>query len=316
MNRAHPSSRWAWTGATLASWIQNVIWLPGFGAFFVFLFLLFPDGRPPSPRWNWIGWLGGLATVAATVSLGAEIWPYRGLEMFGEQPEGPNDGWTLLFGIGALLVLITGVLGIASLIVRYRRSTELIRLQLRWMLFSGTVAIASVGMAFILPSVIASFVQSLTVPFVAVATTVAILRYRLYDIERIINRTLVYGSLTLMLVVGYVSFVLVFRSMLPIADDSQFVVAFSTLAMAATASPLHKRLQDTIDRRFYRHPTRSREHLDEGTVRGDETRPAAGGRHIVGARPYCPAEPAESPNRKRENRKVDSGTPLRLFTLW
>jgi hypothetical protein len=137
--------------------------------------------------------------------------------------------------------------------LRFRRSRGVERQQLKWFVYAGVLAVATV----VLPgsgSAVAPVLQMLTIPLLAVAAGVAILRYRLYDIDRIINRTIVYGALTATLVGVYVVTVVLLQWALRslTGGESQLAIVASTLAVAALFNPLRRRIQTLIDRRFYR----------------------------------------------------------------
>jgi hypothetical protein len=244
--------------AGVAAWLNLWVWMPGFGSLLTFLPLFFPDGRLPSKRWRPVAWLTGVAFVGMGVFAvgtlgrgGAAMFTDRSLSF------GPVE----LFLEGAFqLLLLCALASIASVIVRFRRVGGVERLQLKWFTYAVTTVVL---FALLIESqlgpelgpewrVAATLLGMLLIPTVPAATAIAILRYRLYEIDRIINRTLVYGLLTALLVTGYAGAVLLLRSVLPLPDDSPVVVAGSTLAMAALFGPLRGRVQRLVDSRFYR----------------------------------------------------------------
>jgi hypothetical protein len=163
----------------------------------------------------------------------------------------------LLQGL-AVLGLLIGVFGSsASLIARFRRSRGEQRQQMKWLALAGAVAAATLPIAVVLSDVIgvtaANGAIMLSVLGLPVATGVAILRYRLYDIDVVINRTLVYGALTATLAAAYLGSVLLLQLLLrPLTADSNLAIAGSTLAVAALFRPARARIQAAVDRRFYR----------------------------------------------------------------
>jgi hypothetical protein len=232
--------------------------------------LLFPDGRLPSPRWRWIAWAGGIGTLLAT--LATAIQPglidvdatHRVANPLGiSGVEGARSALDAL----ASVLQVAGILGAgASLVVRLRRSRGVERLQLKWFSYVAAVLVAGI----VLASVTSSFDQDS--PWVQVvgpvgwftalamvafgipaATGVAVLRYRLYEIDVVINRTLVYAGLTATLAAAYLGSVLLLQLALgPVTSGSSLAVAVSTLAVAALFRPARARIQGAVDRRFYR----------------------------------------------------------------
>ncbi len=222
--------------------------------------MLFPTGRPPSPRW----WIAGWLVVAGIVitELTAALKPGSLVEgMPIDNPLGIPGGAGVLEMISTLggVLMLLGVLGVASsLIVRTRRARGVERQQLKWFAYSATLFIVAFILSFfsLSPQLDSAIfvLWTLTAAFVAIAIGIAILRYRLYDIDLLINRTLVYGSLTAMLVAAYLGSVVALQGLLRAltGQESQLAVVASTLAIAALFSPLRRRVQAFIDRRFYR----------------------------------------------------------------
>jgi len=226
-----------------------------------FFCLLFPDGRPPSNRWRWVGRLA--STGGVLLVLGFSLAPgtldernYPGAR----NPVGVEGAGHLLEGtttVGTVLALVALFLAVLSMIVRFRRSIGVERQQLKWIVYAG--AAAAVGFAFTLflsgPLANAVFaVAFLAFIGVPVAASFAILRYRLYEIDLLINRTLVYVPLTAMLALLYVGGVVGLQALLRVltGQESTLAIVASTLAIAALFSPLRRRVQGFVDRRFYR----------------------------------------------------------------
>jgi len=242
-----------------ASWLGQWIWAPGLGLILVFLPLLFPDGHPPSPRWRPVGWLGGLSIVLAVVSSTIVLWPERGpaLVTGDESPSHVLDV-VLLFAAVPML-FVAGLGAVISLLVRFRRAREEERQQIKW--FASAAALTLIWIIVFgqstlrgLPEAMVALSSLLVIPSIPIATGVAILRYRLYDIDVIINRTLVYGSLTVILVGLYFGGIVVLQRVFVLlaGERSTLAVVTSTLLIAALFNPLRRRIQGFIDRRFYR----------------------------------------------------------------
>jgi hypothetical protein len=165
-----------------------------------------------------------------------------------ENPEGSRFGAAL---IG--LLLLSGVAAFGSLVLRFRRSRGGERQQLKWFAYAGGL-LPLAGLAEFLPRLVGSLVFTLPIVFLPVAAGIAILRYRLYEIDRLINRTLVYGLLTALLVGIYSGSVLVLGQAFGTVgkDPPTWVIAAATLAVAALFQPARRRIQAVVDRRFNR----------------------------------------------------------------
>jgi hypothetical protein len=261
----------------LSAWLSEWTWYVWLIAAAVFLPLLFPTGRLVSRRWRPALWIGGLA--AACNIVGVAFAPGR-LDVDAREPvenplgvDGAGDVFALVSGIGEVLLGICVVLAAASLVVRFRTARGVERQQVKWFAFVGLLA--SAGLAIAMAQVLfgvqpedenarggvleAVGTVGWTVALMAVvvgipvATGMAILRHRLYDIDVVINRTLVYGGLTATLLAAYLGLVLLLQLALsPLTEQSDLAIAASTLAVAALFGPLRARIQALVDRRFYR----------------------------------------------------------------
>ncbi len=246
----HPGSL---PGGEWVAWLSSGIWHPAFG-FFVFSFLLFPDGRLPSPRWRPVAWIAGVNYLVGGVlgllwgPLFGEFFPYA-------EPPFRLPGYLIVdVAFGVFLLVNFGLLALSavSLVLRLRRAAGIERQQLKWFVY----AVALFALVFP-PSVFAFSDGRLIVvllPLVPVAAGIAILKHRLYDIDLIINRTLVYAALTAMLALVYLGGVVILQRIFVslTGQESQLAVVASTLAIAALFGPLRRRVQVFIDRRFYR----------------------------------------------------------------
>ncbi len=285
---AHPDSL---PGGAVAVWLS--LWTPVLALVAATFFcLLFPDGRPPSTRWRWVGRLA--LTGGVLLVLGFSLAPgtldernYPGAR----NPVGVEGDGRLLEGTttaGTALALVALLLAVLSMIVRFRRSIGVERQQLKWIVYAGAAAASGFAFTLILSGPLANAVFA--VAFLAfigvpVAAGFAILRYRLYEIDLLINRTLVYVPLTAMLTLVYAGGVVglqyVFRAFT--GQESTLAVVASTLAIAALFSPLRQRVQELVDRRFYRRKYNAAKTLEAFSTRlRDETKLDALSRDVVG----------------------------------
>ena len=238
-------------GPEWAAWAEAVVWHPAF-ALLAFLLLLFPHGRLPSPRWRPFAWL--TVAVYLTLSLSAAFSP-GAVNLYYPEATSPVRlpvapmadtvfGWVLG---GQLLVLATALV---SLVLRLRRAPGEERQQVKWFVYTVvTVVLVFVSTTLALG---AGYLFPLF-GLIPLSVAVAVFKYRLYDIDRLINRTLVYGLLTALLAGVYAGLVFLLGALLdPIAGDSALAVAASTLAVAALFQPLRRRVQALVDRRFDR----------------------------------------------------------------
>jgi MFS family permease len=245
---------------TLANWL-GWIWLLGIGLC-VLVVLLFPTGHLPSRRWRPVAWAAG-AGLAGWV-LGNAFAP----TILQNSPPTPNpagvtgpagDVFKIMAIGGELLIPATGLAAIVSLAFRYRRSGTAERAQLKWLVYAGAVIVVALLATIPIERIMGpsdtfnnlqNAMSSGAVALVAVAIGIAVLRYRLYDIDRVISRTVAYAIITGLLAGVYAGLVLlatqVFRVHTPVA------VAAATLAAAALFNPVRRRVQKAVDRRFNR----------------------------------------------------------------
>jgi hypothetical protein len=248
-------------GALLAAWYQWW-WLPLFALILVFTPLLFPTGRLLSARWRPVAVAAAVAT--GLIAVGGALEPTLKLQ---------NENYTVHNPIGLtvvpdeeagrLIAVLFGVLAfcavaaLGSLVLRFRRSRGVERQQLKWFTYAVALAILFQLVTARLPegtSTVHDVLFGLTVAFIPIAAGIAVLRYRLYDIDRLINRTLVYGLLTASLGLGYAATVLVLGQVFGGigGEPPSWAVAGVTLAVAALFQPARRRIQAVVDRRFNR----------------------------------------------------------------
>jgi hypothetical protein len=239
-------------GAAGIAALAEVAWMPSLALLTTFLLLLFPDGRPPSPRWRWVAWLGAAGLALVMVPAVVFFWLHRGAGLFEVEADGPGGPLAILIEVGFSMIIVSALASVTALVTRFRRSAGEERQQLKWFAYAGSLAFAVILSAFLpepLNTPEEAFVLVILVP---ISVGIAVLRYRLYDIDLVINRTLVYGALTVLLGAVYVAGVVGSPRLLPLAEDNDLVVAGSTLAVAALFSPLRRRVQAFVDLRFYR----------------------------------------------------------------
>ncbi len=251
-------------GGAVANWLSSLLAGPIVFAMFALVLLLFPDGRPLSSSWRAVVWLD-LAAIALIFGFAFKPGPLDTSLLDADNPFGIKGAGALFEALGIVgifLALAAAATGAVSLVLRLRRSRGDERQQLKWFAFAGAVFCAAFATGPVLWSLPPSsgFGWIWTVLFLSAVSTipaaagVAILRYRLYDIDVIINRTLVYGSLTVMLVGIYLGAVISLQYAFRAAtgQESTLAIVASTLAIAALFNPLRRRIQGFIDRRFYR----------------------------------------------------------------
>jgi hypothetical protein len=267
-------------GGPVAGWVSSWMWVPHVGLM-VFLGLLFPNGLLPTPRWRPFAWFVVVAILAGTAALALSPGPLSGL--------GPIQNPLDIEGVGRVVALAHALVwalvlvAAASLLLRLRRAKGVERQQIKWLAFAGAVAAIGGPLTYVGgPEVMSMWwVQRVGLALIVIgfagvpiAMSIAILKYRLYDIDILINRTLVYGSLTATLVALYFGSIVllqgVFRALT--GQESQIAIVVSTLVIAALFNPLRRRIQGFIDRRFYRSKYDARKTLEAFSAKlRDET---------------------------------------------
>jgi hypothetical protein len=245
--------------ADVASWTGVWLWAPGFMLVFGTM-LVFPDGNLLSRRWRLVVWLLVLNLGVAMLPAMVASWPYRGLSLLYEPPpEAAADPAIAVFmaasAISGLLMLPIGVAALASVVLRYRRAPQLVRLQIRWFAAAGAVeVIVLIAATFLQPPYPLSIVIALVIlPLMPIAIGIAVLRYRLYEIDRIISRTIGWALVTGILVAVFAGTVIGLQAVLaPVTENNTLAIAGSTLLAAALFAPVRSRVQRAVDRRFDR----------------------------------------------------------------
>jgi hypothetical protein len=265
------------------------MWAPAVGLG-ICLILLFPDGRLPSRRWRLLAWLSGAAIFLVSAGFALSPGPMEGLLGI-RNPFGLEEyPWIADAAQGVILLLFLCILAsAASLVLRFLRSGSEEREQIKWLAFAASI-LGLVGFSsFVIPGIIVPdatgganrlwenlLEDAVTLSFagVPVAVGVAVLKYRLYDIEVVINRTLVYGTLTATLVALYFGGIVVLQRVFVLltGQQSTLAVVASTLLIAALVNPLRRRIQSFIDRHFYRRKYDARKTLEAFSAKlRDET---------------------------------------------
>src|SRR5215217_6415617 len=258
------------SGGEAAAWLESWLWVPQLGSVLLVI-LLFPDGRLPSRGWRWFAWLSVLLVLVGALLSALSPGPVIALGPI-HNPlavEGlPNDAYKSVERLVNTLIFVA----LISLIIRLRRARELERQQIKWFVYATVLMISGGILTYPVSEAIGSvwlkwisFVPFIVgVMFIPVAMGIAILRYRLYDIDILINRTLVYGPLTVVLVALYFGGILVLQNAFVAltGQESTLAVVASTLVIAALFNPLRHRIQSFIDRRFYRSKYDARKTLD------------------------------------------------------
>jgi hypothetical protein len=224
---------------TLADWVSSWVWMLAIGPAATFLLLLFPTGSLPSERWRPVAWLAGgaLALMVGGIAAGVDA----------------------IAGLGSFLLLVAAFASVASLVFRFRRARSRERRQLKWLTYAAAVAGVVLLGVIVAESTsgvsdeLSNTLVSVSIAALPVSMGIAILRHGLFDIDVVINRTLVYGALTATLVGAYVGAVLLLQLALsPLTEESDLAIAGSTLAVAALVRPLRRHIQAIVDRRFFR----------------------------------------------------------------
>lgn len=249
-------------GANLARWLTFWIWIPNILFPITFLLLLFPDGKLLSARWRSIALAAGFGLVGITGSIAFHPGPLENMGFIGSNPYGISGGETVINALLTLAVplLLIGVFGsIASIIVRFRRAVGIERMQLRWLAVAGVLVIVGNILGGIfwwlwgdnpIAQELSIVITDITIVNIVIATGVAILRYRLWDIHIIVNRTLVFGSLTA-IVIGIYVIIVGSLGMLLQTGGSLPISLLGTGIIAVLFQPLRERLQRSVNRLMY-----------------------------------------------------------------
>jgi hypothetical protein len=237
-------------GGDLASWLASWTNVPGIVIGVVFLVLLFPDGHLPSRRWWPLGAAGVLITVVPSLVLAVGCWPLRGPALLTQEGEVPPLVGRM-FWIAFAGSLVLGAISVVALVLRFRRAGAVERQQIKWFAYGAVLSIPL--SLFPEADPWGPYAEFLGTVLLLAGLGVGILRYRLWDIDRLVNRTVVYGLVTVILGGAYALGVLVLGQAVGAGrSPSGLAVAGTTLVVAALFQPLRRRVQRAVDRRFDR----------------------------------------------------------------
>ena len=255
-------------GGQWVAWVSSLTLFLTVGVALTFMFLLFPDGQLPTPRWRLFALFTGCDIVLAIFLTAITPGPLQEPFQFASNPVGVVRGDPAVYavaGVATLFLFVAAVCSLISVGLRFRRSSAQQRQQIKWFAYAGA---ASLFTLFVVPRVLeyafgqsawANALDSVTVAVafdvgIPASIGVAILKHRLYEIDIIINRTLVYGFLTAVLALLYFSSVTLLQYLLSLfaGQGNTLAIVASTLAIAALFNPLRRRIQGFVDRRFYR----------------------------------------------------------------
>jgi hypothetical protein len=244
--------------AIVGAWVGAWYWFALLALIFVFLPLLFPDGRLPSRRWTPVAVVVGIGAAAAVIlgglteTLSGQDVEYQFDNPIGISGLGDLEELPFFWVLGVFLAI--GLIGaVASIAVRFRRSRGAERQQLKVFLYAVSASSLAVVLGdFLQGSVIADLAFSLALVSLPTAIAIAVLRYRLYEIDRIISRTVSYALVVALVAAVYVAGVFLVQSIVHGDEPSDLAVAGSTLVAAALFLPLRRRVQEWVERRLNR----------------------------------------------------------------
>jgi signal transduction histidine kinase len=243
-------------GGGIASWVSAWAWPPGIVLTFTFLLLLFPTGNLPSPRWRPVGWLSGAVIALTVVPVALAAWPIQGpiLTNIGDEaPAQASAAFRLAFNVQVLGILLMFALGLASatsLVLRMRRAHGDERAQLRWFAFAGLFFVVALILASPLFHIGTDILQVIAGPVLPIAAGIAILKYRLYNIDVVINKTVLFGALGVFITAIYAAVVAGIGTL--IGQRGSLVLSGLAAAVVAVAfQPLRQRAQHLANRLVY-----------------------------------------------------------------
>jgi hypothetical protein len=275
-------------GGAWAAWLPHWAWIGEIVLLMIVLPVVFPTGHPLTKRWRNVLWLAVAAFVVSAASTALTPGPATALTpQFGNPVADTDSPVRQLLGAAAPAALFTAIAAaVGSLILRFRRARGVERQQMKWFVYALFVVAAAFGASATLfligrSSALAEIAGALALLLVPLAVAIAILRYRLYDVDLLIKRTVVYGATTAAIAATFFLGIVALQAALrPLTSGSELAVAASTLASFALFQPIRRRVQDAIDRRFDRSrfdaartldvfADRLRDEVDLDVLRGD-----------------------------------------------
>lgn len=259
-------------------WAGSFIWTLALAPL-LFVLQLFPTGNPLSYRWRLLVWTTALALMLVVSAYAFSPGALQDTNGRITNPYGIDAldiPLQLALWAGEVLIVFSVLASVVSVIVRFWRSRAVERQQLKWFSYAGVVVVMNLLLQGVVLAIVGESDEtvnllnglfSIAVTSIPITIGIAMLRYKLYDIDRIINRTIVYGGLSAVLALGYIGAVLLLQGALPVSNDSPVTVAASTLGMVALFRPLRNRIQGVVDRRFNRRRFDAIQTIDDFSAR-------------------------------------------------
>jgi signal transduction histidine kinase len=245
-------------GGDIMAWLGTWIWPPGIILVFTYLLLLFPDGRLPSRRWKPVAWLAAVALLITVIPVAVTAWPIRGpiLANIGEDaPAGSSDAFKVAYNIqvsGILLLFVLGIASATSLVIRLRRATGDERAQLKWFAYAGAFAVSAFIANSPLFHVGGDVLPGIALMMVPAAVGIAMFKYRLYDIDVVINKTVVVAVLAAFVTAVYLAIVVGIGAAIGTTGEPNVPLSIAATAIVALAfQPLRERARRLADRVVY-----------------------------------------------------------------
>jgi hypothetical protein len=248
---------WSVPGLRVAAWLSMWTWAPGFVTFVTLVPLLFPTGRPPSARWRPVVWLSFFA-MASTVGIQAVATSSDPIYLVSNPAFEPVGLVAATMNAAMTTIVVASLASLAGMTQRFRRSRGTERQQLKWFLWAAVVAVTAMLALGVAADVDAAgpLLKLFAIPLaliLPVAIGMSVIRYRLYEIDRIVRRTVTYALVTAIAFGVYAAVVVGAQALLaPVTSGSDLAVAASTLAAAGAFGPVLRRVRSAMDRRFDR----------------------------------------------------------------